>query len=92
MHYLQNQWQRFTRFLNDGLIRLDNSPAENAIRPYIVGQKNWRFSHIFSGAHASAATYSLIETAKANDLSPYKYLQTPVAIHVVSGSFTMKLS
>ena len=49
--------------------------AENAIRPYVVGRKNWLFSHTPSGAHASAAIYSLIETAKANGLSPYEYLQ-----------------
>ncbi|MDQ7734152.1 IS66 family transposase, partial [Halomonas sp. SpR1] len=75
LHYLDNQWPRLTRFLDDGLIPLDNNPAENAIRPFVVGRKNWLFSHTPSGAHASAAIYSLIETAKANGLSPYDYLQ-----------------
>ena len=51
--------------LDDGLIPLDNNPAENAIRPFVVGRKNWLFSHTPSGAQASAAIYSLIETAKA---------------------------
>ena len=60
--------------LDDGLIPLDNNPAENAIRPFVVGRKNWLFSHTPSGAQASAAIYSLIETAKANGLSPYEYL------------------
>ncbi|MFU1519960.1 IS66 family transposase [Vreelandella alkaliphila] len=75
LHYLDNQWPRLTRFLDDGLIPLDNNPAENAIRPFVVGRKNWLFSHTPSGAHASAAIYSLIETAKANGLSPCDYLQ-----------------
>ncbi|MGJ7462813.1 IS66 family transposase [Halomonas sp. MA07-2] len=75
LHYLDGQWQRLTRFLDDGLIPLDNNPAENAIRPFVVGRKNWLFSHTPSGAQASAAIYSLIETAKANGLSPYEYLQ-----------------
>ncbi|AVI62913.1 IS66 family transposase [Halomonas sp. GFAJ-1] len=75
LHYLDNQWPRLIRFLGDGLIPLDNNPAENAIRPFVVGRKNWLFSHTPRGAHASAAIYSLIETAKANGLSPYDYLQ-----------------
>jgi transposase len=73
--YLDGQWKRLTRFLDDGLIPLDNNPAENAIRPFVVGRKNWLFSHTPSGAEASAAIYSLVETAKANGLSPYEYLQ-----------------
>jgi len=74
LHYLDSQWQRLTRFLDDGQIPLDNNLAENAIRPYVVGRKNWLFSQTPSGAHASAAIYSLIETAKVNGLSPYEYL------------------
>ena len=72
---MDKQWPRLVRFLDDGLIPLDNNPAENAIRPFVVGRKNWLFSHTPSGAHASAAIYSLIETAKANGLSPYDCLQ-----------------
>lgn len=75
LHYLDHQWQRLTRFLDDGLIPLDNNPAENAIRPFVVGRKNWLFSQTPRGAHASAAIYSLVETAKSNGLSPYEYLQ-----------------
>ncbi|MCA1773250.1 MAG: IS66 family transposase [Halomonas sp.] len=75
LHYLDHQWPRLTRFLDNGLIPLDNNPAENAIRPFVVGRKNWLFSHTPNGANASAAIYSLIETAKSNGLSPYEYLQ-----------------
>ena len=49
--------------------------AENAIRPFVVGRKNWLFSGNPKGAEASAALYSLIETAKANGLGPYSYLR-----------------
>ena len=74
LHYLRSQWPKLTRFLEDGRIPLDNNPAENAIRPFVIGRKNWLFSHTPQGAQASAALYSLIETAKANGLEPYAYL------------------
>lgn len=74
LHYLNNNWARLIRFLDDGIIPLDNNVAENAIRPFVVGRKNWLHSNSVKGAHASAAIYSLIETAKANALEPYAYL------------------
>jgi hypothetical protein len=52
----------------------DNNAAERAIKPFVVGRKNWLFSGSPSGAKASSLFYSLIETAKANDLNPYGYL------------------
>lgn len=62
---------RLLRFLEDGNIPLDNNLVENAIRPFVVGRKNWLFSGSPGGAEASAGLYSLIETAKAADLDPY---------------------
>jgi transposase len=56
-------------------VNIDNNLAENAIRPFVIGLKNWLFSATPRGAHASAAIYSLIETAKANGLEPYAYLR-----------------
>ncbi|SHH84324.1 Transposase IS66 family protein [Desulfofustis glycolicus DSM 9705] len=53
----------------------DNNLAENAIRPFVVGRKNWMFAGTPKGARASADLYSLIETAKANGLEPYRYLR-----------------
>ena len=53
----------------------DNNRAENAIRPFVVGRKNWLFAGTPKGAQASADLYSLIETAKANGLEPYRYLR-----------------
>jgi transposase len=50
---------------------LDNNRAENAIRPFVIGRKNWLFCDTQAGAHASANLYSIIETAKANGLEPH---------------------
>ena len=72
--YALGQWERVVVYLEDGRLRPDNNLAENAIRPFAVGRKNWLFSGSPAGAAASAALYSLIETAKANGLEPLRYL------------------
>jgi len=54
---------------------IDNNAAENAIRPFVIGRKNWLFSASQQGATASANLYGLIETAKVNGLEPYAYLK-----------------
>lgn len=76
LSYLHNQWPRLIRYCEAGHLRMDNNPAENAIRPFVVGRKNWLFSQSQAGARASAHLYSLIETAKANGLEPFTYLKT----------------
>jgi len=73
--YTLSQWLRLERIFDNGFARLDNNVAENAIRPFVVGRKNWLFSGTPDGARASATLYSLVETAKANKLSPYWYLR-----------------
>ncbi len=55
--------------------QLSNNWAENAVRPFVIGRKNWMFSNSVEGAKASAVVYSLVETAKANDLNPRDYLK-----------------
>jgi transposase len=72
--YALGQWQYMVRYLDHSLLTPDNNGLENAIRPFVVGRKNWLFSNTPSGAHTSAGLYSLIETAKANGHEPYKYL------------------
>lgn len=62
-------------YLLDGSCAFSNNLAENSIRPFTVGRKNWLFSGSPKGAEASAGVYSLIETAKANGLNPTKYIQ-----------------
>jgi transposase len=72
--YTLNQWPKLTVFLERGDIPLDNNKAENAIRPFVIGRKNWLFCDTQAGAQASATLYSLIETAKANGIEPHAYL------------------
>ena len=74
LQYALNQKEGLSQYLNDGLLPMTNSLDERTIRPFAVGRKNWLFSASPKGAEASAATYSMIETAKANGLDPYKYL------------------
>jgi len=75
MLYLHRQWDKLTVFLESGQVPIHNNQAENKIRPFVIGRKNWMFSDSVNGAESSAAIYSLIETAKANDLSPDMYLR-----------------
>jgi len=75
IHYAHAQWPRLEHYLDGWFLTPDNNAAENAIRPFVVGRKNWLFSDTPRGAHASAALYSLVETAKANGLEPYHYLR-----------------
>ena len=61
-------------FVSYGDVPISNNLAENAIRPFTVGRKNWLFCDSVKGAEASTVVYSLVETAKANGLDPYDYL------------------
>jgi transposase len=72
--YTLERREQLTLFVNHGFLPLDNNLAENAIRPFVIGRKNWLFCDTVDGAKASAALYSLIETAKANRLNPNDYL------------------
>ena len=72
--YAQQFFDRAIRFVDHPLLRPDTNAVENAIRPFVVGRKNWLFSGSPLGAHASAGLFGLIETAKANGHEPYAYL------------------
>lgn len=72
--YAFNQKETLNNFLLDGRTEISNNRAENAIRPYCTGRKNWLFSDTKSGAQASATVYSIIKTSKRNSLNPYMYL------------------
>lgn len=61
-------------FLTNGCLEIDNNAAERAVKPFIIGRKNWMFSKTSKGAESSALLYSIIETAKANGLAAEKYL------------------
>ena len=74
IQYTLNQWELLIGYLADGRLNISNALAENAIRPFAVGRRNWLFADTPRGAKASATTYSLIETAKANGVEPFAYL------------------
>lgn len=73
--YLDRHWTGLVRYCDDGRLEIDNNRCENAIRPFVVGRRNWLFSDTVKGAQSSANLYSLLETAKANGLEPYAYLR-----------------
>ena len=73
--YALNHRQEFFNYLEDGHCSISNSLAENCIRPFVIGRKNWLFAGSPKEAAASAGIYTLIETAKTNDLVPMKYLK-----------------
>jgi len=74
MKYLNGQWPKLLHIFEDGRISLDTNFIENKIRPFTVGRKNWMFSDTQAGAKASAMIYSILETAKANNVEPSAYL------------------
>jgi transposase len=75
IRYTLANWEKLIIYLEDGRLRPDNNLVENAIRPFVVGRKNWLFAGSPDGAKASATFFTLIETAKANSLEPYSYLR-----------------
>jgi len=75
MGYLHKQWDKLTPYTTDGRLRIDNNLVENAVRPFVIGRKNFLFCDSVAGANASANLYSLIETAKARSIEPYAYLK-----------------
>jgi len=74
IRYSLSNWKKLIRYLEAWYITPDNNGVENAVRPFVLGRKNWLFANTPRGACASANLYSLVETAKANGLEPYHYL------------------
>lgn len=84
LNYCLNQESYLRVFLSDPLIPMDNNRAEQAIRPFTLGRKNWVNMYSTRGAQSSAVLYSLVETAKANSLNVYEYfdyLLTELSAH-----------
>jgi transposase len=75
LHYLAAQWPKLQRFVDDGRYGLDNNVCENAIRPFVVGRRNWLFADTVAGANASANLYSLLQTCVVNGIDGYRYLR-----------------
>jgi transposase len=87
LDYLLTQWPKLIRYVEHGQLAIDTNLAENAIRPFALGRRNWLFADTVNGAKASASLYSLVQTARANELEPYAYLcrlfdQLPAAKYV----------
>jgi len=74
VYYAQSQRKYLKNWLLDGRLEISNNRAENSIRPFVMGRKNWLFSNTPNGAKASAVYYSLIVSAKENGLLPFEYL------------------
>jgi transposase len=74
MDYMLKRWTAFTRFLNDGRICLSNNAAERALRGIALGRKSWLFAGSDRGGQRAAAMYSIIVTAKMNDVDPQAWL------------------
>jgi len=72
--YSLNQKEYLCAFLDHGEVEISNNQVENAIRPIVVGRKNWLFCDTPAGANASVIVFTLLETAKANSLNPEAYL------------------
>lgn len=73
--YSINQEKYLKCFLDDGEVPMDNNSAEQSIRGFCIGKKNWVMIDTIAGAESSAIIYSIVETAKANNLKPYNYLE-----------------
>lgn len=72
--YTLGQWPKLIRYIDDGHLSIDNNRTERAIKPLVIGRKNWFFSSNPNGAEASAVLYSIVKTAKANGLILYDYM------------------
>ncbi len=79
MNYSLERWPALTRFLDDGRICLSNNAAERALRGIAVGRRNWTFAGSDSGGRRAAAIYTLVETAKLNDVDPRAWLADVLA-------------
>lgn len=75
LKYSKNQRKYLETFLEDGRIPISNNACENAIRPFATGRRAWLFADTPKGAKASAIVYTIVETAKANNLNVYRYLE-----------------
>ena len=80
--YTRKRWRQLRRFLDHGWLPIDNNPAENALRPWAVGRKNWLFFGSEAGGERAAIIATVIENCRMQDLDPYRYIcDTVAALH-----------
>jgi transposase len=75
LEYARKQWPKLLHYLEAWYLTPDTNSIEREIRPFVTGRNNWIFSDTPRGAHAGAALYSLVATARANGLEPYHYFR-----------------
>lgn len=90
IHYALKQWPHLLHYLDDGRLEIDNNRSERAVKPFVIGRKNWLFAGNHHGAIAGANLMSLIETAKVHGLNPYEYLRH-LFIHIPQADTLEKL-
>ncbi len=71
-------------YLEDARLEIDNNRAERAIKPFVIGRKNWLFSNTPNGAYASSVLYSIVQTAILNQINPYKYISH--VLHILANA------
>lgn len=76
IRYTLDEWERLIAYVDDGHVDIDNNACEREIKQVVMGRKAWLFADTPDGARANAVLYSLVRTAIANDIDPYKYLVT----------------
>ena len=87
LNYTLNQYDKLTRYLEDGRLEISNNRTERQIRPFAVGRKNWQFCGSPEGAKAGAIIYSLIQTCKEHKIEPYYYFKCILEkIHIINKS------
>ncbi|ATR79834.1 IS66 family transposase [Moraxella osloensis] len=74
IEYCLKRWQALTRYLDDGNLPIDNNWAENQMRPWALGRKNWLFAGSLESGQRAASIMSLIQSARLNGIDPYAYL------------------
>ena len=79
IRYALNRWPSFTLFLDDGRVAIDNNVAERAVKPVVIGRKNWMFAGSDAGGETLADAMTIIETAKMSGLNPEAYLADVLA-------------
>jgi hypothetical protein len=79
IRYALSRWRALTRYVDNGMLEIDNSAAERALRAVALGRKNYLFAGSDAGGERAAAIYSLIGSAKLNGLDPELYLRTVLA-------------
>jgi transposase len=91
IYYSWNQWDKLEAYLSSVSLTPDNNLSENAIRPFVIGRKNWLFFNCPEGAESGCLFYSLIETAKANGLNPLAYLTKVIQLAPVTTDWSTLL-